>query len=104
MGIDRNAQISMANPAQAASLISAMAKQESGWNLTDRQLWGGIGQAHPMTQSGAMSGINMAQGGGGGSSSISIGQITIQTPATDARGIASGLKGEIVRQFDAGLR
>lgn len=104
MGIDRNAQISMANPAQAASLISAMAKQESGWNLTDRQLWGGVGQAHPMTQAGAMSGINMAQGGGGGSSSVSIGQITVQTQATDARGIASGLKGEIVRQFDAGLR
>ena len=104
MGIDRNAQISMANPAQAASLISAMAKHESGWTLTDRQLWVGVGQAHPMTQAGAMSGINMAQGGGGGSSSISIGQITIQTPATDARGIASGLKGEIVRQFDAGLR
>ena len=104
MGIDRNAQISMANPSQAASLISAMAKQESGWTLTDRQLWGGVGQAHPMTQAGAMSGINMAQGGGGGSSSISIGQITVQTQATDARGIASGLKGEIVRQFDAGMR
>jgi len=104
MGIDRNAQISMANPSQAASLISAMAKQESGWTLTDRQLWGGVGQAHPMTQSGAMSGINMAQGGGGGSSSVSIGQITVQTQATDARGIASGLKGEIVRQFDAGIR
>ena len=104
MGIDRNAQISMANPSQAASLISAMAKQESGWTLTDRQLWGGVGQAHPMTQTGAMSGINMAQGGGGGSSSVSIGQITINTQATDARGIASGLKGEIVRQHDAGLR
>lgn len=104
MGIDRNAQISMANPAQAASLISAMAKQESGWSLTDRQLWGGIGQAHPMTQGGAMSGINMAQGVGGGSSSVSIGQITVQTQATDARGVASGLKSEIVRQFDAGLR
>ena len=104
MGIDRNAQISMANPAQAASLISAMAKQESGWTLTDRQLWGGVGQAHPMTQAGAMSGINMAQGVGGGSSSVSIGQITVQTQATDARGIASGLKSEIVRQFDAGLR
>lgn len=104
MGIDRNAQISMANPAQAASLISAMAKQESGWTLTDRQLWGGVGQAHPMTQAGAMSGINMAQGGGGGSSSVSIGQITINTQATDARGVASGLRGEIVRQHDAGLR
>lgn len=104
MGIDRNAQISMANPAQAASLISAMAKQESGWTLTDRQLWGGVGQAHPMTQAGAMSGINMAQGGGGGSSSVSIGQVVVNTQATDARGIASGLKGEIVRQFDAGLR
>ena len=104
MGLDRDAQISMSNPAQAASLISAMAKQESGWALTDRQLWGGVGQAHPMTQAGAMSGINMAQGGGGGSSSVSIGQITVQTQATDARGIASGLKGEIVRQFDAGLR
>ena len=46
----------------------------------------------------------MAQGGGGGSSSVSIGQITVQTQATDARGIASGLKSEIVRQFDAGLR
>lgn len=103
MGIDRNAKISMANPAQAASLISAMAKHESGWTLTDRQLWGGVGQAHPMTQSGAMSGINIAQGGGG-SSSVSIGQITVQTQATDARGIASGLKGEIVRQFDAGIR
>ena len=57
-----------------------------------------------MTQAGAMSGINMAQGGSGGSSSVSIGQITVQTQATDARGIASGLKSEIVRQFDAGLR
>ena len=104
MGIDRNAQISMANPAQAASLISAMAKQESGWTLTDRQLWGGVGQAHPMTQAGAMSGINLAQGGSGGSSSVSIGQITINTQATDARGVASGLRGEIVRQHDAGLR
>jgi len=104
MGIDRNAQISMANPAQAASLISAMAKQESGWSLTDRQLWGGIGQAHPMTQAGAMSGVSMAQGGGGGSQSISIGQITVNTAAKDARGVAAELKGEIVRQFDAGLR
>ena len=104
MGLDRDAQISMSNAGQAADLISAMAKKESGWNLTDRQLWGGIGQAHPMTQGGAMSGINMAQGGSGGSSSVSIGQITINTQATDVRGIASGLRGEIVRQHDAGLR
>ncbi len=169
MGVARDSQISMTNPSQAAALISAMAKKESGWSLTERQLWGGIGQAFPRDKIGdrgaaqptevkqldgkpieikpaevkqldviqgnaqtleeqvtmsdllmglgsreawgdphgekqVLSGINMAQGGGGGNSSVSIGQITVNTQATDARGIASGLKGEIVRQHDAGLR
>ena len=51
-----------------------------------------------------LSGISMAQGGGSMSQSISIGQITVNTAAKDSREVASGLKGEIVRQFDAGMR
>lgn len=89
-GLDPNQQLNFGDPATAAAMIRGISQHESGKSyLNDQQI---------------LSGINMAQGGGGGSSSISIGQITIQTPATDARGIASGLKGEIVRQFDAGLR
>ncbi|MEG1818066.1 hypothetical protein [Pseudomonas sp.] len=89
-GIDPNQQLNFGDPATAAAMIRGISQHEAGKSyLNDQQI---------------LSGINMAQGGGGGSSSVSIGQITVQTQATDARGIASGLKGEIVRQFDAGIR
>lgn len=89
-GLDPNQQLNFGDPATAAAMIRGISQHEAGKSyLNDQQI---------------LSGINMAQGGGGGSSSVSIGQITVQTQATDARGIASGLKSEIVRQFDAGLR
>lgn len=89
-GLDPNQQLNFNDPATAAAMIRGISQHEAGRAyLNDQQI---------------LSGISMAQGGGGGSSSVSIGQITVQTQATDARGIASGLKGEIVRQFDAGLR
>lgn len=89
-GLDPNQQLNFGDPATAAAMIRGISQHEAGRSyLNDQQI---------------LSGISMAQGGGGGSSSVSIGQITVQTQATDARGIASGLKGEIVRQFDAGLR
>lgn len=89
-GLDPNQQLNFNDPATAAAMIRGISKHEAGKSyLSDQQI---------------LSGISMAQGGGGGGSSVSIGQITVQTQATDARGIASGLKGEIVRQFDAGLR
>lgn len=89
-GLSPSQQLNFGDPATAAAMIRGISQHEAGKSyLNDQQI---------------LSGINMAQGGGGGSSSVSIGQITVQTQATDARGIASGLKGEIVRQFDAGLR
>ena len=89
-GLDPNQQLNFGDPATAAAMIRGISQHEAGKSyLNDQQI---------------LSGINIAQGGGGGSSSVSIGQITVQTQATDARGIASGLKGEIVRQFDAGMR
>lgn len=88
-GLDPNQQLNFNDPATAAAMIRGISQHEAGRSyLNDQQI---------------LSGINMAQGGGG-SSSVSIGQITVQTQATDARGIAAGLKGEIVRQFDAGMR
>lgn len=89
-GLDPNQQLNFGDPATAAAMIRGISQHEAGRAyLNDQQI---------------LSGINMAQGVGGGSSSVSIGQITVQTQATDARGIASGLKSEIVRQFDAGMR
>ena len=89
-GLDPNQQLNFGDPATAAAMIRGISQHEAGRSyLNDQQI---------------LSGISMAQGGGGGSSSVSIGQITVNTAATDARGIASGLKGEIVRQFDAGMR
>lgn len=89
-GLDPNQQLNFGDPATAAAMIRGISQHEAGRSyLNDQQI---------------LSGISMAQGVGGGSSSVSIGQITVQTQATDARGIASGLKSEIVRQFDAGLR
>lgn len=89
-GLDPNQQLNFGDQETAAAMIRGISQHEAGRSyLNDQQI---------------LSGINMAQGGGGGSSSVSIGQITVQTQATDARGIAAGLKGEIVRQFDAGLR
>ena len=89
-GLDPNQQLNFGDPATAAAMIRGISQHEAGRSyLNDQQI---------------LSGINIAQGGGGGSSSVSIGQVTVNTAATDARGIASGLKGEIVRQFDAGLR
>lgn len=89
-GLDPNQQLNFGDPATAAAMIRGISKHEAGKSyLSDQQI---------------LSGINMAQGVGGGSSSVSIGQVTVNTQATDARGIASGLKGEIVRQFDAGIR
>lgn len=89
-GLDPNQQLNFGDPATAAAMIRGISQHEAGKSyLNEQQI---------------LSGISMAQGGGSGSSSVSIGQITVQTQATDARGIASGLKGEIVRQFDAGLR
>lgn len=89
-GLDPNKQLNFGDPATAAAMIRGISQHEAGKSyLNDQQI---------------LSGISMAQGGGGGGSSVSIGRITVQTQATDARGIASGLKGEIVRQFDAGMR
>ena len=89
-GLDPNQQLNFGDPATAAAMIRGISQHEAGKSyLNDQQI---------------LSGINMAQGGGGGSSSVSIGQITINTQATDARGVAAGLRGEIVRQHDAGLR
>lgn len=89
-GLDPDQQLNFGDPATAAAMIRGISQHEAGKSyLNDQQI---------------LSGINMAQSVGGGSSSVSIGQITVQTQATDARGIASGLKGEIVRQFDAGMR
>lgn len=89
-GLDPNQQLNFGDPATAAAMIRGISQHEAGRAyLNDQQI---------------LSGISMAQGGGGGSSSVSIGHITVQTQATDARGIASGLRSEIVRQFDAGLR
>lgn len=89
-GLDPNQQLNFGDPATAAAMIRGISQHEAGRSyLNDQQI---------------LSGINMAQGGGGGRSSVSIGQITINTQATDGRGIASVLKGETVRQFDAGLR
>lgn len=89
-GLDPNQQLNFGDPATAAAMIRGISQHEAGKSyLNDQQI---------------LSGINIAQGGGGGSSSVSIGQITINTQATDARGVASGLRGEIVRQHDAGLR
>lgn len=89
-GLNPNQQLNFGDPATAAAMIRGISQHEAGRAyLNDQQI---------------LSGISMAQGGGGGSQSVSIGQITVQTQATDARGIASGLKSEIVRQFDAGLR
>ena len=89
-GLDPNQQLNFGDPATAAAMIRGISQHESGKSyLNDQQI---------------LSGINMAQGGGGGSSSVSIEQVVVNTQATDARGIASGLKSEIVRQFDAGLR
>lgn len=89
-GLDPNQQLNFGDPATAAAMIRGISQHEAGKSyLNDQQI---------------LSGINMAQGSGGGSQQVSIGQVTVNTQATDARGIASGLKGEIVRQFDAGLR
>lgn len=89
-GLDPNQQLNFGDPATAAAMIRGISQHEAGKSyLNDQQI---------------LSGINMAQGGGGGSSSVSIGQVVVNTAATDARGVASGLKSEIVRQFDAGLR
>lgn len=89
-GLDPNQQLNFGDPATAAAIIRGISQHEAGRSyLNDQQI---------------LSGISMAQGGGGGSSSVSIGQVIVNTAATDARGIAVGLKGEIVRQFDAGMR
>lgn len=89
-GLDPNQQLNFNDPATAAAMIRGISKHEAGKSyLSDKQI---------------LSGISMAQGGGGGSSSVSIGQITVRTQATDARGIAAGLKGELVRQFDGGVQ
>lgn len=104
MGISRDQPISMSNPAEAAGLISAMAKNESSWTLTERQLWGGLGNSM-LTNGGTLSGINGGPGSGAsGNNTVSVGQVVINTPATDARGIAGAFKGEMVRQFDNGLQ
>lgn len=89
-GLDPNQQLNFNDPATAAAMIRGISKHEAGKSyLSDQQI---------------LSGISMAQGGGGGSQSISIGQVTVNTAATDARGIAAGLKSELVRQFDGGMQ
>lgn len=89
-GLDPNQQLNFGDPATAAAMIRGISQHEAGKSyLSDQQI---------------LSGISMAQGGGGGSQSVSIGQITVNTQAKDARGIAAGLKGELVRQFDGGMQ
>lgn len=89
-GLDPNQQLNFNDPATAAAMIRGISQHEAGKSyLSDQQI---------------LSGISMAQGGGSMSQSISIGQITVNTAAKDSREVASGLKGEIVRQFDAGMR
>ncbi|MGL4756298.1 MAG: hypothetical protein ACRCXB_28425 [Aeromonadaceae bacterium] len=101
-GMDPNKQVDMNNPMQAGALISAMARKESGWRLSGQQLAGGLGVGYA-GQQGPMTGVS-GVAGGGGNTTISVGQITVQTAATDAKGIASTIKGELVRQTDRGVR
>jgi hypothetical protein len=89
-GLDPNQQLNFGDPSTAAAMIRGISQHEAGKSyLSDQQI---------------LSGISMAQGGVGGSQSISIGQITVQTQAKDARGIAAAMKGELVRQFDGGMQ
>lgn len=90
-GFDPNQPLNFGDPATAAAMIQGLSKYEAGHAYLNRDE--------------ILSGINAgASAGRGGNNSVSIGQLVVNTQATDARGMAMSAKGELVRQFDNGLQ
>lgn len=82
----------------AGSLLGGLSGYGEGPSYAE-QVLGRVGGS-------AMTGISSAGGGRGsqGVMQMSIGEINIQTAATDARGIASSIRQELVMQANTGMR
>lgn len=82
----------------AGSLLGGLSGYGEGPSYAE-QVLGRVGGS-------AMTGISSAAGGRGsqGVMQMSIGEINIQTAATDARGIASAIRQELVMQANTGMR
>jgi hypothetical protein len=97
-GFDANSPLNLRDPDQAQRLIAAMARRETGRAIDTRAI-----------QTGVDAGLNVRPGPqsraqpGQGNSSVTIGSITVNTKATDAKGIARDIGGAIVQQANRGL-
>lgn len=90
-GFGANSALDFSNPAVAESIIRGISRNENGGNY--------LPSGHFLV--GARAGM---KGGAQSNTTVSIGNVTIQTQATDAKSIARDFKSEIVAQANSGIR
>lgn len=92
LGVGANQQLDLNDANTLAGLVRGISQHESGKSvLTDQDVLTGL----------QLAGV---RGGGGAGNNISIGQVTINTQATDATGIARDFNTALIRQADSGMR
>lgn len=90
-GFGANSALDFSNPEVAESIIRGISRNENGGNY--------LPSGHFLV--GARAGM---KGGAPSNTTVSIGNVTIQTQATEAKGIARDFKSEIVAQANSGIR
>lgn len=88
-GFDPNEKLNLNDPSVRARVANAINVQEEGSKYGNL-----IGTAQ-----GSIAGANGVGVGGGAGKSLTIGHITINTQATDAKGIAADMRGELSKQY-----
>lgn len=92
LGVGAGQQLDLNDANTLAGLVRGISQHESGKSvLTDQDVLTGL----------QLAGV---RGGGGAGNNISIGQVTINTQATDATGIARDFNTALIRQADSGMR
>lgn len=88
----------------ASQIMGSEGRRRAVGKVTDESGASSLTQGIGRNEAGrpVMSGVSA--GGAGSSSSVSIGQVIVNTQATDAQGIARDLRGAIIRQADGGMR
>lgn len=92
LGVTGDQKLDLNDTTTLTGLIKGIARHEAGSDyLSDSDLMTGL----------SMAGV---KGGGGGSTSVSVGNVNVYTQATDAQGIARDAKSAIIQQANTGVR
>lgn len=92
LGVTGDQKLDLNDTTTLTGLIKGIARHEAGSDY--------------LSDSDVMTGLSMAgvKGGGGGSTTVSVGNVHVYTQATDAQGIARDAKSAIIQQANTGVR